>query len=88
MKVNLSIRMHMVQLEIGDHLDPKLHSKQRWRTRWGSFPRTAGPGAQKNFELPPFVQAAKDELAAIIAQHGVEALAGSVEIVMEDVPKG
>ena len=88
MKVNLTIRMHMVQLDLPDHLDPKLYSKNRWRTRWGSFPIKAGPNASPyNSELQPFVAAAKQELAALLAQHGVDALSGSVEIVMEPVPK-
>lgn len=89
MKVNLTIRMQLV-LDIPDHLDPALHSHSHWRTTCGHFARMAGPGATDSrhpSKLQPFVEAAKHELAAIIAEHGVDALSGSVQIVLQPVPQ-
>lgn len=81
MKVNVYIRMSMVGLELPDHLDPKLHARTHWRTRWGHFGAAGQPQ-----QLPPFVDAAKQAAADMLARHGLEALSGSVEIVPELAP--
>lgn len=90
MKINITVRLQLVNLEVGDHLDPSLYNNHRYKTRWGNFGPTEGPAVHprypaSNTDLAPFVAAAKQELAALLAKHGVEALGGSVEIVPERV---
>lgn len=93
MKVNLTIRMNLCNVEIGDHLDPKLHSTNRWRTRYGHFCATEGPAAQRTAhssyttDVPPFVAEARRQLDAILAEYGADAFSGYVEIVQERVGK-
>lgn len=93
MKVNLHIRMNLCNVEIGDHLDPKLHSTNRWRTRYGHFCATEGPAATPTAhssyttDMPPFVEEARRRLDAILAEHGAAALSCHVEIVPEHVRK-
>lgn len=86
MKINMTLRLELRNLELTDAADPLLERKTTWRPRWGYFPPTQGPNKDaRSHELPVFVQAAKDELAALIAKHGVEALGAHIEIVREDV---
>jgi hypothetical protein len=91
MKVNLTIRFQMTNLELPDHLDPGMYSKNSWRTRWGHFSATEGPIARPRHpydrERELFVEAARAELAGLLAKHGVDALGGTVEIIQEDVPE-
>jgi|LakMenEpi03Aug12_release.lakeMendotaPanAssembly.Ray.scaffolds.fasta_scaffold12040_25 hypothetical protein len=88
MKVNVTVRFYMKNLELPDTLDPMLLNKRGWRTRYGSFYATEGPDARPKgpYDREPdlFVQAARAELEELLAKHGASALCGHVEIVPED----
>lgn len=89
MKVHMRLLLE-TDIQLPDELHPGIGASG-WVSRYGYIAATEGPraqgnGADNNANAKEWVRAARAELAAMIAKHGVSCLPASLEIRPEEIP--